>query len=810
MNFHFLPPEMDKSLAHTGSYDPVLVVLSYIIAALGAYAALKIVAHIRHSENTKKARWGWIMAGALAMGNGIWSMHFIGMLAYSTPDSIDYDINLTVLSGVIAMLASAAVIHIVGNSTVSLKRIAGGGLVLGAGIAGMHYVGSSAMVMDDVIFYDPARFLFSIIAGLLLSSFGLFVFFIVGRHNSSSKSHALASDFFGAAILGLAVSTTHYIAMSATYFFHADFQHVPKSTEIHPSTLGAAVAVAALLVVGLSVIATFVDRHLRQAMASAQESRTAMFDIMRATPQGVVVLDENLNIVTHNDAFTNLLRPISRLLVKGTPLETLIRGWCEAGIVDTTPLDIESYVSAHLQRYTTASGIYEEQFRDGRWFSINTKKTFQGGVIGIWTDITKHKQAELESRSREDYVRKILDNIISGVVIVDEQGTILMFNCVAEATFGYENSEILGENVSILVPHPHRDRHDDYIAAHNSTETPRILGTGTRELEGLRKNGETFPIELGISKLDTEQGRQFIAVVSDISQRKKDKLHQEELERDLMHASKMEAIGLLAGGIAHEINTPTQYIGDNLTFLQDVVGNILAVLRPTHTLVEALKNAPDGCPVDAEELEKLATRLNDLDIDYLEEDIPQAIEQSLNGVKDVARIVLSMKEFSHPSTKEKTLADINASLKNTLTVSRNEWKLFADIELDLDENLPQIQCLPGEINQVFLNMIVNAAHAIQELNASEKGTIALSTRLREDIVEVKISDTGAGMSPKVQKHMFDPFFTTKKVGKGTGQGLAISWDIVVNKHGGTIQVQSHAGKGTTFTIQLPLTAPDIE
>jgi len=176
-------------------------------------------------------------------------------------------------------------------------------------------------------------------------------------------------------------------------------------------------------------------------------------------------------------------------------------------------------------------------------------------------------------------------------------------------------------------------------------------------------------------------------------------------------------------------------------------------------------------------------------------------------VERVAKIVRAMKEFSHPGPKEKTLTNINRAIENTITVARNEWKYVSEMILDLDPDLPLVPCHPNEFNQVILNLVINAAHAIADVvgkGATNKGKITVSTRRKGDKVEISVKDTGTGIAPEIRSKIFDPFFTTKEVGKGTGQGLAIARSIVVDKHGGTINFETEVGKGTTFTIHLPI------
>ncbi|WP_135075253.1 ATP-binding protein [Terasakiella sp. SH-1] len=269
---------------------------------------------------------------------------------------------------------------------------------------------------------------------------------------------------------------------------------------------------------------------------------------------------------------------------------------------------------------------------------------------------------------------------------------------------------------------------------------------------------------------------------------------------ELRNAQKLEAVGHLAGGIAHEINTPSQYIGDNLHFLKEGAEDISKVLE----LAVTLSNACSQAKVCADENQQLRHMLEESDVAFLMEEIPQAIDQSIVGIQQIAKIVLAMKEFSHPGVKDKVPMDINRAIQTTLTVSRNEWKNVAKVETDLDEQIGPITCLVAEINQVILNLIVNAVHAIEDTGQERLGHIKIATKRLEDRVEVRVSDDGSGIDPEHQDHVFTPFYTTKDVGRGTGQGLALARDIIVNKHKGSLFFETEVGVGTTFIIQLPI------
>lgn len=277
------------------------------------------------------------------------------------------------------------------------------------------------------------------------------------------------------------------------------------------------------------------------------------------------------------------------------------------------------------------------------------------------------------------------------------------------------------------------------------------------------------------------------------------------MEIQLRHAQKMESIGQLAAGIAHEINTPTQFIGDNTRFVQDAFGDISRLIAAYERLFRAVAAGP----VAPELIGEVRAAAGAADMAYLSREIPHAIRQSLEGIARVSNIVRAMKEFSHPGTTEKTALDLNHAIESTLTVCRNEWKYVAELTTDFDPKLPPVPVLPGEFNQVILNIVINATHAIADVvgrSGERKGMITVSTRRDSDWAEVRIGDTGTGIPESARQRIFDPFFTTKNVGQGTGQGLAIAHSVVVRKHGGTIGFETETGRGTTFVIRIPLRA----
>ena len=414
--------------------------------------------------------------------------------------------------------------------------------------------------------------------------------------------------------------------------------------------------------------------------------------------------------------------------------------------------------------------------------------------VGIIRNITDRKQAEKELKEAHVKATQLLASISSIIIALDMEDNIVEWNQCAEKSFSLTRNEVIGKKLSEC---PIDWDIKKVLRKINLCKTSWQRGSLddvrlTRQNKRERLLGISFNPVLGLSG----KIRGVLIHASDITNRR-------HLESQLAQAQKLESIGQLAAGIAHEINTPTQYVGDNTRFLKEAFEDTNRALKSYDQLFNAVKkNAVSDLLI--QEVEKVIQKT---DLIYLMEEIPTAIEQTLEGLARVTKIVRSMKEFSHPGADEKTTVDINSALENTITVARNEWKYVADVKTDFEANLPLVACLPGELNQVFLNIIINAAHAISDASkdgSEKKGIITAATQSNQNSVEIRISDTGRGIPEDIQPRIFDPFFTTKEVGRGTGQGLAISHTVIVEKHGGSINFETETGKGTTFIIQLPI------
>ena len=378
-------------------------------------------------------------------------------------------------------------------------------------------------------------------------------------------------------------------------------------------------------------------------------------------------------------------------------------------------------------------------------------------------------------------LRTMIDLIPAFIYAKDAQSRFTAANKLVAHRMGVEPSELIGKTDFDFFPREHAER---FFADEQALIQSGVPLIDREELAFDKTRGKDRVIVTSKIPLRDAAGNLtgFVGTGFDITDRK-------DAEARMASSDRLESIGRLAAGVAHEINTPIQYLNDSVTFIRDGVGELLAYIDELHKLTPSRGAASE-------------------DVDYMREELPPALSRVAEGLSRITEIVRSMKVFSHADQREMSDVDLNCSVTSTLVVARSEYRDVADVETDLGE-IPRVICHGGQINQVVLNLVVNAAHAIGDANKSSgvRGKIVVRTREENGRVVISIEDTGGGIPEAIRARIFDPFFTTKEVGRGTGQGLSVSRNVIVKGHGGELDFTTEIGKGTTFFVRLPIAGP---
>jgi two-component system, NtrC family, sensor kinase len=536
---------------------------------------------------------------------------------------------------------------------------------------------------------------------------------------------------------------------------------------------------------------------------SMSDPETLSHHTFEQAPIGIVYADRDGKVLRANPAFCQLLgfnsgeletKSIEELTHQAdvehnvAEFERLWRG--EIAVIDVEKRYVRTDRRAVWVRVTTAL--------------VRDANGMPNCAVEFLRDISARKDLAAALLQNQRLLQAVITDLPVAIRACDLNGRVFLHNSAAAELFAIgtdDDARLEGQR-----PNPLDVR---FFLPDGKTPVPSEERPLARALRGetvtnmelvIAQSGCAARTTLGSARRLTDQNGAClgaVAITQDVTQKKM-------LERELASAQKLESIGQLAAGIAHEINTPVQFIGDNVRFLQEAVNDLLKIVDRLMPL--AIDN---GAAISAGQI---AAVLETADLSYLRKEVPKALAQSLEGVERISTIVRAMKDFSHPAV-DKAPHDLNRAITSTITVASNEWKYVADVRTDFDLALPAVPVMPGAFNQVILNILVNAAHAVSAMVAAtpgSKGVITVSTRTVSNWAEIRIQDTGGGIPESIRDRIFDPFFTTKEVGKGTGQGLAIAHDVIVKKHHGTINVESVLGVGTTFILRLPLASAETD
>lgn len=643
--------------------------------------------------------------------------------------------------------------------------------------------------------YNPLLVSLSVIIAILASYSALV---ILDRIRASDNKKIINFwMFFGCFVIGIGILAMHYTGMLAFA--------IPMSIPMSFSPLITVLSVLPIFIGSYYTLRRIAQNkfdvgNIQLSALSLTLAISSMHFIGMEAVQSDAVMVYNFTwfclsiIVVHALATSTLYLIVLEVRINPPPF--ILRTCCAIAMGCTMS-------SMHYSAMISVSLYLPDNIKIGMQQASNYSLVIPTAIAGIiailvvstilCAFIDKRLQAA-ELLVKESAVRAndIAEHLPDGLLIIDLKGKIVSANTAVQNMFNLPDCSIKGLMIEELIPSITYAKLVDEVVLFNHQISGQLI-----LIEGIKKNGDVFPIEAHFSKMTLVIDFQimFSCVMRDITKRV-------QLEKQLSQARKLESIGQLAAGIAHEINTPTQYITDNTTFLETALTSCIDVIR----LCQNICNKP-AKHITEEDLNSVRVLISETDIEFILEEIPTAITQSLEGLHRITTIIQAMKSFSHPSKGEMQLITISEAIETTIIVARNEWRYIATLTTQYDDDLPQIMCIIDEINQVFLNIIVNAAHAIEEKVDKlgiQDGEIKISVSKQEKNIIIKMTDNGTGMSPEVKDRIFDPFYTTKSVGKGTGQGLSLAYPVIIERHNGQIEVHSELGEGTTFIISLPI------
>jgi len=767
---------------YRGAYEPWLVSLSILIAVLAAFVALSISSRIVAAASWR-ARWVWTGAGALSMGGGIWAMHFIGMLAFSLPCGISYDPLGTLLSIIPGVLASWVALLVISRDTEpSAKRLVAGAVLMGAGIGAMHYSGMAAMRAEAVIRYEPGTVLISVVVAVVLAFISLTVRFRLRRYPALTRVATVGA----AVIMGLAVAGMHYCAMQASVFFAGAF--VPTSNVMRPATVMALiVTVISVLIAAIVLVASIAGRRSELASGlkaevdrrkaleqEAEGDRARLQAIFDGVFDAIVTFDQRGKIQQWSSGAQRMF---------GYAPEEVVGNAVTILLPDSHRADGAGHILSFLQTHDPkAIGGGREVTavrKDGTRFPIElavSEVRDRGEVFftAILRDITERKRAEAELvRARETAegaeresengrrrLQAIFDGVIDAIATIDHRGTIQHWSSGAQRMFGYDPEEVVGADIMILMPEPHRSRHAGYIVSFLKSRDPKIIGIG-RELTAIRKDGTLFPIELAVSEVVNGDETFFTGIIRDITERKRGEAELVRA-REAAEAANLAKSQFLAT-MSHEIRTPMNGVLGMADLLSSTVLN-----DRQRRLVENVSRSG------------------------------QALLGIINDILDFAKIEAGKFELSAvPFDPRDTIAELSDLFSERCAKKDLEFIYF------VAEDVPsQLIGDPARLRQILVNLVGNS------VKFTERGEILLELSLLRTepggvMLNFTIEDTGVGIAPEECARVFESFHqvdgSMTRARGGSGLGLSITRQLV-ELMGGVISVESELGRGSRFTF----------
>ena len=736
-----------------GSYNYALVALSVLIAMFASYAALDLAGRITAVSGWTRVF--WLLGGAGAMGTGIWSMHYIGMLAFILPIPVAYHWPTVLLSLFAAVLASVIALYVVSRQKMGASRAVAGSALMGAGIAGMHYIGMAAMRLPAICQFNSSLVVMSVVFAVLISFAALWITF----HFRDEKTGIGREKLAGAVVMGAAIPVMHYTGMAAASFTPSGTP-VDLTHAVSISTLGTAgIAAVTFVVLGLALLTSWMDRRFAAKTLELQEEKLQRSEAYLAEAQRLTHTGSWAWPVAGGDA-VHLSQEWYRIYgfdpENGSPA-------FEEHRQRTHPEDRAKWQRA-IDRAIAEKSEYEVEFRillpDGSVKHIRTVGhpvlNASGDLVqfvGSSTEITESKRAEEAIRLLAAVVESSHDAIVSKSL----NGVITSWNKGAERLFGYAAEEAIGQNITLIIPPERRD------------EERRIVETLTRgervdhfETVRMRKDGSLLDVSLTISPMKDASGRVVGAskLARDITERKRAEEALHQAQADLAHINRVTAMGELTASLAHEINQPIA----------------AAVTNANTCLLWLMRDQPD-----LEEARAAAMRI---------------LKDGTRAREITSRIRLLFKK----GTPQREFVDVNGVIREMIVLLRGEAMRYnISFRTELSEDLPQFKGDRVQLQQVMMNLIMNSIDAMKDVDGRREVAIE-SQRAENDHILVSVNDTGVGLPPQQADQIFNAFFTTKP--QGTGMGLSISRTIV-ESHGGRLWAANNSPRGASFRLSLP-------
>jgi PAS domain S-box-containing protein len=738
-----------------GSYNYALVALSVLIAMFASYAALDLAGRVTAAGGWTRAV--WLLGGAGAMGTGIWSMHYIGMLAFVLPVSVAYHWPTVLLSLLAAILASVVALGVVSRQKMSASRAVAGSVLMGAGIASMHYIGMTAMRLQAICQFDSSLVVMSVVFAVLISFGALWITF----HFREEKKGIGWEKLAGAVVMGIAIPVMHYTGMAAASFtpsgMPADLSHA-----VSISTLGTAgIATVTFMVLGLALLTSWVDRRFAAQTLELQEeklqrSEAYLAEAQRLTHTGSWAREAGRDALHLSEEWYRIYGfnpengpPAFEQLLQRIHLEDRAKwqGALDRAIAEKSDYEVEFRI--HLPDATT-------KYIHTVGHPVLNASGDLVQFVGSSTDITERKRAEQATRLLAAIVESSHDAIVSKSL----DGVITSWNKGAERLFGYAAEEAVGQNITLIIPSERRDEERTIIEQLTRGERVDYF-----ETVRMRKDGSLLNVSLTISPMKDASGRVVGAskLARDITERKRAEEALRQAQADLAHVSRVTTMGELTASLAHEVNQP-----------------IAAAVTDANTCLRWLtRDQPD-----LEEAREAASRM---------------AKDATRAADIISRIGLLFKKVS----PQRELVDVNEVVREMIVLLRSEATRFViSVRTELASDLPRVMGDRVQLQQVLMNLLLNSIDAMKDVDTTRE-LIINSQPARNEQVMVSVSDTGVGLPPQQAEQIFNAFFTTKP--HGTGMGLRISRSII-ESHGGRLWAANNSPRGANFCFTLPTKA----